>query len=122
MPRIKIELPETFSYTTEMDVRITDINYGQHMGNNTLLAFLHEARIRCLAEHQLSEIDKDGMGFIMADMEVAFKSETFYGAHRAIDIAVNNFSKRGCDFLYRVRNLDTSEDVAHARTGIIFFD
>ena len=33
MGRVKLELPETFSFSTELTVRVTDLNYGGHLGN-----------------------------------------------------------------------------------------
>jgi acyl-CoA thioesterase FadM len=43
MARIKIELPQSFSFTCRIPVRITDINYGGHAGNDTVLSIIHEA-------------------------------------------------------------------------------
>jgi len=34
MQRIKIDLPEFFSFTTPIKIRITDLNYGGHVGND----------------------------------------------------------------------------------------
>ena len=48
MARIKIDLPESFSYSTLFAVRITDLNYGAHVGNDKVLSFLHEVRVRFL--------------------------------------------------------------------------
>jgi acyl-CoA thioester hydrolase len=47
MPRVKIELPESWTFRTDIPIRITDINYGNHMGNDSFLGILHEARM-CL--------------------------------------------------------------------------
>ena len=48
MARIKIELPDNFPFTTSIPVRITDINYGGHVGNDTVLSIIHEARMQFL--------------------------------------------------------------------------
>ena len=122
MPRIRIELPEEFAFRTEMPVRITDINYGNHLGNNMLLAFLHDARVQCLAQHGFSELDVDGPGIIMADTGIVFKSETLYGDVLVIEVGVTDIHRRGCDFVYRVTEKTTGKEVAHAKTGIVFFD
>ncbi len=44
MPRVELELPERFQFVTEIPLRITDINYGGHLGNDALLSLLHEAQ------------------------------------------------------------------------------
>ena len=48
MPRVKVALPATFPFRTEIPVRITDLNYGGHLGNDALLGLLHEARVHFL--------------------------------------------------------------------------
>jgi len=64
MARIKLELPETFSFRTEITVRITDLNYGGHLGNADTLVLIHEARVRFLKSYGYSEIDIEGYGTI----------------------------------------------------------
>ena len=62
MPRIKIALPDKYIFQTEIPVRITDINYRGHLGNDSLLSIFHEARIRLLKHLGYSESDIDGVG------------------------------------------------------------
>ena len=45
MSRIKIPLPEKKDFSTEIKLRISDINYGGHMGNDAVLTIVHEARL-----------------------------------------------------------------------------
>ena len=42
MARIKIDLPGKFVFSTKIPVRITDINFGGHVGNDTILSIVHE--------------------------------------------------------------------------------
>jgi len=79
MARIKIELPEKFSFETIIPIRITDLNYGNHVGNDTILSILHEARVQYLRHYDLEELDFAGVGLIMNDVAVEFKNEIFYG-------------------------------------------
>ena len=51
MARIKIAVPPQFTFSTQIPVRITDINYGGHLGNDALLALLHEARVQFLRRY-----------------------------------------------------------------------
>ena len=66
MARIKIDLPEKFSFTTSIPVRITDINYGDHVGNDTILSLLHEARVQFLKTFGYKEMEFEGVGMIMS--------------------------------------------------------
>ena len=61
MARIKIELPEIFSFTTTIPIRITDLNYGGHVGNDTILSIIHEARMQFLKNAGYTELDLEGM-------------------------------------------------------------
>ena len=122
MPRIKIDLPESFDFSTDLSVRITDINYGQHMGNDRLLSLLHEARVQCLQVHQFTELNAGGPGIIMVDTAIVLKKEVFYGATLRIEVAVTDFNKLGCDFVYRITDTASDQEAARAKTGIVFFD
>ena len=45
MKRIKVEIPEKFSFETAIKVRVRDMNYGNHISNDSFLTFAHDARI-----------------------------------------------------------------------------
>ena len=122
MARIKLDLPEQFPFSTELRVRITDVNYGGHMGNDALLGLLHEARVRFLAHYGLSELDICGAGIIMADSVIVYKSEAFPGELLELAVTVTDFNRYGCDFVYRVTEKTSGREVARAKTGIVFFD
>lgn len=122
MVRTKLELPERFDFSTEISVRIENVNYGGHLGNDSLLSLVHEARLRFLGSHGFTEADVGGVGIIMVDTIVIYKSESFYGDILRFEVAVGNVGKAGCDFFFRITNIATGKDVAHAKTGVVFFD
>jgi YbgC/YbaW family acyl-CoA thioester hydrolase len=122
MPRVKLDLPEHFPFSTEIPLRITDINYGGHLGNDALLSLLHEARVQFLRHHGFTETDIDGSAIIMADAAIVYKSEAFYGDVSTIEVAVCDVHSHGCDFVYRVANKETGKEIARAKTGVVFFD
>jgi acyl-CoA thioesterase FadM len=122
MARIKIETPDKFIFKTEIAIRITDINYGGHLGNDSLLSIIHEARVRFLNHLSYSESDVEGVGIIMIDSAIQYKSEGFYGDELFVEIAVNDFTGIGCDIVYRLTNKTSNKEVAIAKTGIVFFD
>ncbi len=122
MARIKLQLPDEFVFSMEIPVRVTDLNYGNHLGNDAVLALAHEARVQFLSEMGYSESDIEGAGIIMSDAVIVYKSQAFLGDLLQIDIAVDDFSRRGCDLLYRVSKKETGDEVARVKTGIVFFD
>lgn len=122
MVRVKLELPQKFDFATDIQVCINNINYGGHLGNDSLLSLIHEARIRFLKKHGFTESDIGGVGIIMVDTVVLYKGESFHGDVLTFEVAVRDVSKVGCDFCFRVTNKNTGKEIAHAKTGIVFFD
>lgn len=124
MARIKVALPPTFSFSINIPVRITDVNYGGHVGNDALLGIIHEARVAFLTHHGFSEMDMGGAALIMADVAIEFKAEAFYGDLIIASVACNDFQKVGFDICYK---LEKEKDgiktpVAFAKTGMVCFD
>ena len=122
MSRIKIEIPEKFIYKTEIPIRITDINYGGHLGNDSVLSLVHEARLRFLKYLGYSEANVEGVGIIMIDAGIQYKSEGFYGDELLIEVAVADFSSIGCDFVFKLTSKNSNKEIALAKSGIVFFD
>ncbi len=122
MPRIHVELPTSFNFSTELEVTVGYINYGGHLGNDSLMTILHEARMRYFESLGFTEMNAGGPGIIMVDAAVEYKSECFRGDRIRIQVAVEDPAARGCDICYLVTNLSTGTIVAKAKTGILFFD
>ena len=122
MARVKLELPDRFTFYTELTVRITDLNYGGHLGNADTLVLIHEARVQFLNSLGYSEIDVEGYGTIMLDAVIQFKSQAFAGDVLVVEVAAGDFSRIGCDIFYRLTNKETGVVVAVAKTGVSVFD
>ena len=124
MARIKIDLPPTFTFQTNIPVRITDLNYGGHVGNDTILSILHEARMQFLKQSGYTELAFEGVGLIMADVAIEFKAEAFYGDTLAASVVATEFSKVSFEIYYKLEKPegDKLRLVAAAKTGMICFD
>ncbi|WP_374420765.1 acyl-CoA thioesterase [Chromobacterium sp.] len=123
MPRIKLELPERFTFETRVDVRIGDINYGGHLGNDAVLRLAHEARLRFFQSLGYAhELSVEGLGIVVADTAVCYRAEAFHGDVLRFGLAVTDIGPRGFDLLYQASNDKTGKEVARLKTGIVFFD
>ena len=123
MARIKLDLDGVaFVFRTELDVRITDVNYGRHVGNDALLGLLHEARLRFLAHFGFSEEDIGGVGMLMGDAVVQFKAVAFRGDRLVVELGLQDVERRTFDLAYRVVREDDGAVVALAKTGMVAFD
>ena len=124
MSRIKILLPDKFPFTTKIPVRITDINYGNHVGNDSILSILHEARMQFLKNYGYTEKQFEGVGMIMRDAGIEFIKEIFYGDTIYASIAASGFSRFGFDIYYKLEKAISDKNVlvAAAKTGMVCFD
>jgi acyl-CoA thioester hydrolase len=125
MARVKIELPEKFSFQTEIPIRITDLNYGNHVGNDTILSILHEARVQYFQKFGLAELDFAGAGLIMSDVAIEFKNEIFYGEKIIASVAAGEFSKAMFDVFYKLEKQISKQIrilVAVAKTAMVCYD
>lgn len=124
MARIKINLSEKFHFSCEIPVRITDINYGGHVGNDALLSIVHEARMQFFRSLGYTEMNFGGAGMIMADVAIEFKSELFYGDIIIVSVTAGDVSKVSFDLIYKMERQisDIRKTVALAKTGMICYD
>jgi len=128
MARIRIDLPEHFAFKTSIPIRITDLNYGGHVGNDKILSLIHEARVQFLTQLGYSEFAFAGAGLIMADAGMEFKNELFYGETVIISVACANYSKVSFDIFYRLEKVSGNENnaknirVANAKTTMACYD
>jgi len=122
MARVKLQLPATFLFCTDIPIRISDINYGGHLGNDAVLSIVHEARIQFLRHLGYSELDIEGMGIMMTDAFVVYASEGFYGDVLKVEVGTADFQLTNCDVVFRLTNATTNKEVARVKTGIAFFN
>ncbi len=124
MERIKINLPDNFKFSTIIKIRITDLNYGGHVGNDSFLSLIHEARMQFLNSLGYSELTLEGTSLIMFDAAIEFKSELNYGDEVKISVAANGFNTRGFDIFYKLEIIHGNEYkvAAKAKTGMLCYD
>lgn len=122
MPRIHIELPEHFPFSTEITLYLSHINYGGHLDNALLLTVVSEARARFFKSLGYTELDVEGVGIIVADAALQYRSEAFHGEVMVVRMAASDFGKYGCDLLWSMHEQSSNREVARGKTGIVFFD
>jgi acyl-CoA thioester hydrolase len=124
MPRIQIDLPVKFSFTTIIPIRITDLNYGAHVGNDSMLSIIHEARVQFLQHQGLQELNAGGLGLIMSDVAIAFRNEVYYGDRVRVSVAAGEFTKVAFDIFYKLEKEEEGSYLllASAKTGMVCYD
>ena len=124
MARVTIDLPSEFHFSTTISIRITDINYGGHAGNDTILSLVHEARMQFLNSVGYTEMNCGGTGLIMTDAAIEFKKELFYGEVVTVSVVAVNFSKISFELFYKMEKQIEGKTVlvAKVKTSMVCFD
>lgn len=122
MPRFQLTPRAAYPFATEIAVRTTDLNYGGHLGNDRLLALVHEARVAFLAHHGWSELDCGGAGLILGDAAIVYQAEAFAGEVLRFEVAACEPGRAGFRLAYRVTRPADGRAVALVETGMVCFD
>lgn len=124
MARLKIDLPEHRLASFAIPVRITDINYGNHVGNNAMIEIIHEARFRFLQKYGFTELDAGDIALIMSSILVEFKNECFYGDLLRVELYAGEISRVEFDLFYEITTERNGKilQIALAKTTMVGFD
>lgn len=120
MARLQIDITGKKLSEHILPVRITDINYGNHTGNDKLAGLIHEARVQCLKALGFTELNVGGAGLIMSDLSIQFLKESFYGDNLKFEIFADEIGKSSFVLLYSVKVDDVI--IAKAKTTMVCYD
>ena len=123
MARLTLRFPDDqYYYSTVLTVRVTDINGANHLGNDSMISMISEARARFLYEFGVQETGSDGVGIIVTDLATTYRAEAHARDELLFEVGVMDFNKYGGDIIFRVsRPLDQTL-VAMAKSGFVFFN
>ncbi|MCJ8167862.1 thioesterase family protein [Atopomonas sediminilitoris] len=123
MARIELNYAdELFSFTTQMQVRITDINAANHLANDAMISMLSEARARYLFALGVDEAPDDGIGVIVTDLATTYKAEAYARDTLAFALGMTDFNRYGADVIFKVTRPSDDQLIAVAKSGFVFFD
>jgi 4-hydroxybenzoyl-CoA thioesterase len=122
MARLRILLPEQFIFSTDIPLYISHINYGGHLDNALLLTVVSEARVRFFKSLGYSELDVEGLGVIMADAAVQYRSEAFHGETMVVQMTPVDLHDKGFDLAWCLTDKASGREVARGKSGMLCFD
>ncbi|NTV82983.1 MAG: thioesterase [Bacteroidales bacterium] len=105
-----------------IEVRVGDINYGGHMGNDKALLVFHDARLAFLESLGFSEKNIGGPGIIMRDAHVTFRKEVFLHDVLTVDVGIDDVSSSAFNMIYTVIRESDDVVVFTGSTGLLAFD
>lgn len=98
------------------------MNYGGHVGHDTLLGLVHEARVQLLATKGFTELDIEGVGIAVVDSVTVHAAEARHGMTLVFELSVGDIRPRGFALFCRVSDRASGREVARLRMGHVFFD
>ncbi|MCW4149449.1 thioesterase family protein [Halomonas sp. 18H] len=123
MERIKIDFPEAeICHRHPLAVRITDMNYGRHLGHDAVISLMHEARVQALASLGLSEGDMAGYPCVAADLAIQYQSESRWPDALVAETAIPEPSRKAISVYHRLRREPDGRSVATARLTLMLVD
>ena len=122
MARVEIKFPEKFLFATEIPIRISDINRGRHLAFHMVLSFTEEARVRFWKHLGYTDENMNDVALIVVDAAIMYRKQGFYGQMLKVEVALADFTSKGCDMVFRMSNADTGEEMFRAKTGMLFFN
>jgi acyl-CoA thioesterase FadM len=112
----------TIKEVSKIEVRVGDINYGNHLGNDKALLVFHDARIRYFEALGLTEHNIGGPGIIMRDAHVTFRKEVFLHDILVVDVGIDEVKNTSFNMIYTVRREEDDAVVFTGSTGLVAFD
>ena len=123
MARLQLHFPEEqYCYTTPLTVRVTDINGANHLGNDSMISMISEARARFLFEFGVAEQERDGTGIIVTDLATTYKAEAHARDQLLFEVGVMDFNKYGGDITFRITRPRDKTLIAMAKSGFVFYN
>lgn len=123
MARLKLDFPDDlFIFSTQLTVRVTDINGANHLGNDSMISMISEARARFLFDYGLQETGADGLGIIVTDLATTYKVEAHARDQLVFEVGVMDFNQYGGDIVFRITRPRDARLVALAKYGFVFFN
>jgi acyl-CoA thioesterase FadM len=123
MARLKLDFPEEqYYYTTPLTVRVTDINGANHLGNDSMISMISEARARFLFEFGVRESERDGTGIIVTDLATTYRAEAHARDQLLFEVGVMDFNKYGGDITFRITRPRDKTLIAMAKSGFVFYN
>jgi acyl-CoA thioester hydrolase len=105
-----------------IEVRVGDINYGGHMGNDKALLVFQDARLAFLESIGFSEKNIGGPAIIMRDAYITFRKEVFLHDSLTVDVGIDNVTLTSFNMVYTVIRESDGVVVFTGSTGLVAFD
>jgi acyl-CoA thioesterase FadM len=123
MARIQLQFPEDqFYYSTHLTVRVTDINGANHLGNDSMISMISEARARFLFDAGVESMKEMSTSIIVTDLATTYRAEAYARDQLCFEVGIMDFNKYGGDIIFRITRPADGALIAMAKSGFVFFN
>ena len=107
----------------DIEVRVGDMNYGGHLGNDKALLLFHDARLKLFHLHGFTEDNiGEGIGIIMTEAHVYFRKEVLVYDRVYVDVEVVSYGDKYFDLHYDIYREKDNVKVIEGDTRLLGFD
>lgn len=110
------------TFSTQFAIRVSDINYGGHLGNDRVLSLFHETRVRWLSKQGWNEANIDGVGIVQTEAHLRYRAQAFLGENLSCSLEVTALKSRGFTLSYKLSRDSDGAVIADGSTVLRFFD
>jgi acyl-CoA thioester hydrolase len=116
MPQTKIDPNFDVRFSCSLQVRVADLNYGNHLSNDRILSYFHEVRVLWLSDHNLSEQDVGGCGLIMTGASIEYLKQAHLHQPLTLTLGVREVGKARFTLAYKLTDDRASHVIALGET------
>ena len=122
MPRIKLQEQSAYEFHHELQVQVSHLNYAGHLGHDSVVRIVHEARVHMFHALGVTEtnLGDDHAGIIMGDLAVTYFSEGCLFDRLRVDSHVGEMGRSGFRIFHRLVRGETL--IALVETGFMAYD
>jgi len=114
---------KTFKFSILLEVRVSDVNYGGHVGNDSFIQYFQEARMKYLQQFNFSEGDiGNGIGMILTEIQCEYKAESFYSDTLHIHVRVPSMKRASFTMEYEIHRRKDDKLIAKGSSRQVAFD
>ncbi len=124
IPRIKLLELSNYRFHYKRKVQKRDLNYAGHLGNDSIVRLLQEARLAIFQQLGFTELDlgDSKTGIIIGDLVINFRSEGFLDEELNIESQIEDVTERSMRIYHRIIKKQDNSMLALAETGLVAYD
>lgn len=108
------------TYTNKVIIRVSDLNYGQHLGYAQLVSLLHQTRVQFLHQYALNEFNIENTQLLIKELEVSYTNEAFLLDELKFSLSFSQKKKTTMTLQYDIFNTTRNNNTAKATETCLF--